>query len=92
MSLGFFWEAAASAATAGGISLVSILQEGDLAKVLHQLDTIFLPTLLLWIGTRSLYSVVCWASVRRSFLGKSTIDLYSVWHMLGHWAVAVLSK
>ena len=33
MSLGSLWEAAASAALVGGVSLVSILQAGDWARV-----------------------------------------------------------
>ena len=39
-------------------------------EFLCQLDTIFPPTLLLWISTRILYNMVCWASVSRCSLGK----------------------
>ena len=53
-----------------GVSLVSILQEGDWAKVSTPDRHYFPPTLLLLIGTRTLYSMLCWASVSRSSLGK----------------------
>ena len=39
-------------------------------KFLHQQDSIFPPTLLLQIGTRTLYSLLCWASVSKCSLGK----------------------
>ena len=39
-------------------------------EFLHQLGTISLPTLLLGIGTRILYSMLCWSSVSRLSPGK----------------------
>ena len=39
-------------------------------EFVHWLDTIFPLTLLLWISTRTPYSVPCRASVSRSSLGK----------------------
>ena len=62
--------AAASAALVTGVSLVSIQQMSDWAKV-STLATLYFPlTLLLCISTRTLYSMLCWASVSRSSLGK----------------------
>ena len=46
-------------------------------EFLHQLGTVSLPTLLLWIGKRTLYSVLCWASVSRSSPGKCQTLTYN---------------
>ena len=62
--------AAASAALVAGVSLVPILLAGDWANIPTPARHYFFPTLLLWISTRTLYSVLCWASVSRSSLGK----------------------
>ena len=67
MSPGSFWGPKVLAA---GISLVSILQAGDWAKVFTPARHYFPPTSLLWIGTRNLYSMLCWASVSSCSLGK----------------------
>ena len=76
MSPGSLWGATASAALAAGVSLVSILQAGDWARVSTLARHYFLLTLLLWIGTRTLYSVPCGASVSRSTLGKCQTLMY----------------
>ena len=71
ISLGCLWWAATSAAVVAGVSLVSILQAGDWANSFYTgLVTIFPLALLLWISTRTLYRVLCSASVSRSSLGK----------------------
>ena len=70
MSPGFLHGAPASAALVAGVSLVSILQAGDWARVSTLASHYFPPTLLLWISIRTLYSILCWASVNRSSLGK----------------------
>ena len=62
--------ATASAALAASVSLVTILQTGDLAKVSMPARYHFSPTLLLQISTRTLYNMLCWASVSRSSLHK----------------------
>ena len=67
---------AASAALAAGVSLVSILQAGDWAQVSAPARHYFPLILLLWIGTRTLYSMECWATVSRSSLGKCQILTY----------------
>ena len=46
-------------------------------EFLHQLGTISPPTLLLQITTRTLYSVLCWASVSRSSPGKCQTLTYT---------------
>ena len=70
MCLGSLQGAASSAALAAGVSLVSILQAGNWAKVSTQARHYFPPTLLLGISTRILYSMLCWASVSMCSLGK----------------------
>ena len=70
MSLGSLLGTAASAALVAGVSLVSILHAGDWAKVSTPARHYFPLKLLLQIGTRTLYSLLCWASVSRSSLGK----------------------
>ena len=71
MSPGSLQGVAASAALVVGVSLVTILQAGVTGpEFLNQLGTISLATLLLQIGTRTLCSMQCWASVSRSSLGK----------------------
>ena len=62
--------AAASAALGADVSLVSILQAGDWARVPTPARHFFPLTLLLWIGARTLHSMLSWASVSRSSLGK----------------------
>ena len=57
ISLCSAWEATALAV---GVFLVSILQAGDLARVSILARHYFPPTLLLQIGTRILYSILCW--------------------------------
>ena len=52
------------------VSLVCILHAGDWARVSTLSRHYFPLTLLLWIGTRTLYSMPCWVSVSRSSLGK----------------------
>ena len=66
----------ASVALVAGVSLVSILQAGDWAGVSTLARNYFSPLLLLWIGTRTLHSMPCWALVSRSFLGKSQTLTY----------------
>ena len=80
---------AASAALAAGVSLVTIQQAGDWARVyaIHQLGTISLPTLLLQIGTR----VQCWALVSRSSPGKCQTLIYTQSCIWGCWAIALPS-
>ena len=70
MSLGFLQGVAVSAALAAGVSLVTILQAADWARVSTPARHYFLPALLLWIGTRTQCNMQCWASVSRSSLGK----------------------
>ena len=70
MSPGSLQGVAASAALAAGVSLVTILQAVTGLEFLHQLGTTSLPTLLLWISTRTLCSMQCWASVSWSSHGK----------------------
>ena len=70
MYLDFSWGAAASAVLVAGISLVSILQAGDWARVSTPAGYYIPPTFLLQIGIRTLYNMLCWASVSRSSLGK----------------------
>ena len=62
--------AAASVALVAGVFLVSILQVGDWARVSTLARHYFSLTLLLHISTRTLYRMLCWASVSRSSLGK----------------------
>ena len=70
--------AAASVALVAGVSLVSILQAGDWARVStparHYFSPYFTTTALV---TRTLYSVLCWASVGRSSLGKCKTLTYT---------------
>ena len=61
---------AASAALAAGVSLVSNLQAGDWARVSMPARHYFPPTLPLQINTGILYSMLCWASGSKCFLGK----------------------
>ena len=77
MSLGSLWGVAASAVLAAGVSLVTILQVGDGPEFLHQLGTISLLTLLLWISTRTQCSVQCWVSVISSSPGKCQTLTYT---------------
>ena len=70
ISLGSLQGAVTSAALVAGISLVSILQVGDWARVSTPARHYFSPISLLQIGTRILYSVLYWASVSRCFTGK----------------------
>ena len=88
MSLGSLWGAAGSAALAADVSLVSILQAGDWAKVSTLTRHCFPLTLLLWTGTGTLYSVLCWASVSRSSAGKCQTLAYT--HSCICWAVGLL--
>ena len=67
MSLGSLQGAAALAA---GVSLVSILQAGDWARVSTPPRHYFPPTLLLCIDTRTLYSILYWALMSKSSVGK----------------------
>ena len=76
MSLGSLQGPAASAALAAWIPWCPSCRQVTGPMFLHQLETIFLPTLLLWIGTRNLYSMLCGASVSRSFLGKCQTFTY----------------
>ena len=59
-----------AAALEAGVSLVSILLAGDRSRVSTLARHYFPPTLLLWIATRILYSMLYWASVSRHCLGK----------------------
>ena len=70
MSPGSPQGAAASATLMASVSLVSILQAGDWARVSSLARHYFPLTLLLWISTKTLYSMTCWSSVSRSSLGK----------------------
>ena len=76
MSLGSLRRAAASVALVAGASLVSILLAGDCAKVSTPARHYCPPTLLLQISTRTLYSMLCLASVSRSSLGKCQTLIY----------------
>ena len=77
MSPGSLHGVAASAALAAGVSLVTILQAGDWTRVSTPARHFLLPTLLLWIGTRTPCSVPCWAPVSRSSLGKCQTLTYN---------------
>ena len=71
MSLGSLQGAVASAALVACVSLVSILQAGDWARV-STLARHYFSSLHYYSGSAPglLYSVLCWASVSRSSLGK----------------------
>ena len=76
MPLGSLLGAAVTAALVASVSLVSMLQAGDWPEFLNQLETIFSPTSLWWIGTKILYSMLCWASVSRCSFGKCQTLIY----------------
>ena len=76
MSLGSVQGAVASGALEACISLVSILQAGDWSRVSVPARHYFAPTLLIWIGTRILDTMLCWSSVSRCFLGKCQTFTY----------------
>ena len=77
MSLGSLWGVAASAALEGGVSLVTILQAGDWARVSTPARHYFSTSLLLQISTRTPCSMQCWASVSRSSPGKCQTWTYT---------------
>ena len=85
MSPGSLWGATASAAFVAGASLVSILQAGDWARVSTPARHYFSLTLLLQIGIKTLYSMLCSASVSRSSLGKCQTLTYIQFYIF--WAV-----
>ena len=76
ISPGSLQGAAASADLVAGVSLVSILQVGDWARISTLARHYFPLTLLLQISTRTLYSVLCWATMSRSSLGKGQTLTY----------------
>ena len=78
MSQGSLWDAAASSSLVAGISLVSILQVGDWARVSTPAKHYFPPVTLLQISTSILCNMLYWASVHRCFLVLSNIDLCSL--------------
>ena len=77
MSLGSLQGVAASAALAAGVSLVTILQAGDWTRVSTPARHYFSTYILLQIRTRTLCSMLCWASVSRSFSGKCQTLTYT---------------
>ena len=87
MSPGYLWGAATSAALAAVVSLVSILRASDWGRVSTPARHFSPPTLLLQIGTRTLYSMLCWASVSRSSPGKHQTLIYTQSCIC--WAVAL---
>ena len=84
MSLGFLWGAAAC-------PYCTSCRQVTWPEFLHQVDTAFVPTLLLQIGTKILYIVPCWAPVSSCCLGRCQTLTYRVWHMLGYWTIALPS-
>ena len=70
MILGMFWGFIASAVLAAGISEVSILQDGDLARVSTTATHIFLNIPLQQISARIWFWMLFWVSGLQPSVGK----------------------
>ena len=77
MSLGSLWGVAASAALAAGVFLVTILQVGAWTRVSTPARHYFSSCITTGIGTRTLCSMPCWASVSRPPPGKCQTLTYN---------------